>query len=254
MDDEYFVPTIVRRKDVGDNPSAASAIDSIHGSFTKPQESGFTRALLDSITEIPVHSPAGLYLRNATSYDVDLRRLCNVIERITRGLYFHEFKIPLPDDQQCATYALDGFRSAGSEVNATIGRVLVHALSGRMRTFGDKVFRYWVQRVDGPTSITLWAFLVYGYVEFMAITMPRNKIQRCGDLPTKLMQNHSSSESEGGTGVVPTGLLPLFPAYPGLTSWAKLFRRFAAGFRPILVHRSPKPSGRWVMCTAKMSP
>lgn len=73
------------------------------------------------------------------------------------------------------TYALDGFASERSEVNATIGRMLNHALSGKKRTFGNKVFTYWVQRVDGPAPIALWAFLVYGCVEFIAFTMPSNK-------------------------------------------------------------------------------
>ncbi len=34
--------------------------------------------------------------------------------------------------------------------------------------------------------------------------------------------------------------LHLFPLYPGLTSWAKLFRRSAAGLRWISVHSSPR--------------
>ena len=175
LDDEYFVRMIAMRRDVGDNPSAAFAIDAVHRSFTKPHKAGFTRALIESINELPVYSPAGLYVGHATSYDVDLQRLCNVIERITRGLYFHEFKVRLPDDQGCKTYALEGFASAGLEVSAKIGRIWNHALSGRKCTFGNKVFTYWVQRVDGSASITLWAFLVYGCVKFMAFTMPGNK-------------------------------------------------------------------------------
>jgi hypothetical protein len=174
LDDEYFVRMVAMRRDVGDSSSAAFAIDAVHRSFTKPQKIGFTRALLDSITELPVYSPAGLYLGKATSYDVDLRRLCNVIERTTRGLHLDEFKVRLPDDQRCVTYALDGLASAGSEANATIGRLLNHVLSGKKRIFGNKVFTYWVQRVDGPTSTTLWAFSVYDCVGFMAFTMPSN--------------------------------------------------------------------------------
>lgn len=81
-----FVRMIAMRRDVGDNSSAAFAIDAVQRSFTKPQKIGFTRALLESISELPVYSPAGLYLGHAPSYDVDLRRLCNVIERTTRGL------------------------------------------------------------------------------------------------------------------------------------------------------------------------
>jgi len=163
---------ITMRRDVADNPSATFAADAVHRSFTKPHKIGFTRALLESIKERPVYTPAGLYLGHATSYDVDLQRLCKVIERTTRGLYFHEFKARLPDGHRCVTYALDGFASADSKVNAKIGRVLDHALSGKERTFGNKTFTYWVQRIDGANFATLWAFLVYGCVRFLAFTMP----------------------------------------------------------------------------------
>jgi hypothetical protein len=175
LDDEYFVRMIALRRDVADNPSAAFAIDAIHRSFTKPHKIGFTRALLKSINELPVHTPAGLYLGQATSYDVDLQRLCNVIERTTRGLYFHEFGARLPADHRCVTYALDGFASLGPEVNATIGRVLNHARSGKKRTFGNNAFTYWVRRLDDPNPATLWAFIVYGCIGFMAFTMPSSK-------------------------------------------------------------------------------
>ena len=175
LDDEYFVRMIAMRRDVGDNPSATFARDAVHRSFTKPNKIGFTRALLNSISELPVHTPAGLYLGHATSYDVDLKRVCNVIERTTRGLYFHEFEVRLPDDHRCVTYALDGFVSAGPEVNATIERAWNQAVSGKKRTFGSNVFTYWFQRLDGSNPATLWAFLVYDCVRFIAFTMPSNQ-------------------------------------------------------------------------------
>jgi hypothetical protein len=166
---------IVMRRDVGDNPSSAFAVDAVHRSFTKPHKIGFTRALLKSINELPVHTPAGLYLGHVATYDVDLQRLCKVVERTTRGLYFHEFGVRLPDDHRCVTYALDGFASAGAEANATIGRILNHACSGEKRTFGNKAFTYWVRCLDNPNCTTLWAFLVFGCVGFMAFTMPSKK-------------------------------------------------------------------------------
>src|SRR6185437_12606539 len=47
LDDEYFVRTIVMRRDVGDSPDAASALAAVHRSFTNPKKMGFTRALID---------------------------------------------------------------------------------------------------------------------------------------------------------------------------------------------------------------
>jgi hypothetical protein len=159
------------------NPAAAFARDAVHRSFTKLHKIGFTRAVLESIAEFPVNTPAGLYLGYATTYEVDLQRLCKVIQRTTRGLHFYEFKAPLPDDHRCVTYALEGFKSASSEIKARMQLFLDCALSGKKRTFGNDAFVYWVRRLDDANPATLWAFVVYGCVEFVALTMPNPSIR-----------------------------------------------------------------------------
>ena len=168
LDDEYFVRMIAIRNDVGRHPAIAPVIGAIHRSFTKPSKIRFTGALLRSMKKSPVYSKAGLYLGHAPSYDVDLQRLCRVIERTTRGLYFSEFKVRLPDDHECKTYALDGF----SNDNPDVARLLAIALAGKQRTFGNDVFSFWVRQIE---PATLWAFVVYGRVGFMALTAPRNR-------------------------------------------------------------------------------
>jgi hypothetical protein len=163
---------VTMRHDVADNPVAASVLDAVHRSFTKPKKLDFTRALLRSIKEFPVYSAAGLYLGHAASYDVDLQRLCRVIERTTRGFYFNEFKVRLPDDQRCKTYALDGFSFQDPNATASVKRLVDLAFSGKSRVFGKKVFAYWLRKIDGPTPVTLWAFVVYSRVVFLALTLP----------------------------------------------------------------------------------
>jgi hypothetical protein len=178
LDDEYFMRMLAMRKDVGDNPSAEFARDAVRRSFTKPNKLGFTRALLCSISELPVHTPAGIYLGHVPSYGVNLQRLCKVIERTVRGLYFEECNARLPDDYRCVTYALDGFAAANPKVIASLRQVWNQALSGKKRAFGSETFTYWFRHVDGAESSTLWAFVVYGHVEFMSFTVPRDDSSR----------------------------------------------------------------------------
>jgi hypothetical protein len=109
----------------------------------------------------------------AATYDVDLQRLCRVIERITRGLYFEELQARLLDDQRCVTYALDGFSFQNPNDRTKVKQLVDLAFSGRSRVFGQNVFKYWLQQIDGATPATVWAFLVYSLVEFVALTLPR---------------------------------------------------------------------------------
>lgn len=169
-------------REVGDNPTAAFAREAVHRSFTKPNKIAFTRALINSMKEIPVYSPAGAHVSHATAYDVNLDRLCKVIERTMRGLHFHEFKARLADDTKCVTYALDGFATADLENSARIREIWQLALSGQKRMFGDNVFAYWFQSLD-PASATLWAFVVYGCVGFIGFTRPQTENAEGSVLP-----------------------------------------------------------------------
>lgn len=116
LDDEYFVRMISMRSGTADNPSASAARDSALRSLTKPAKRRFANSLLGSAKDFAVYSPSGIYLGQSMSYDVDLKRLCNVIERTTCGLFSHEFGQRLPDGDRCKAYAIDGFDLAIPEV------------------------------------------------------------------------------------------------------------------------------------------
>lgn len=177
LDDEYFARMVTMRHDVADHPAAALVLEGVHRSLTKPQKQKFTSALLRSVREFSVHSDAGLYLGEAASCDVDLARLCKVIERTTRGLYFHEFGTRLPDDYRCKVYSLDGFSLRDRAVVTSLKRLLNAAQSGKTRVFGQKVFTYSVLRIEQPKALTVWAFLVYSRVIFFALTYASDLVQ-----------------------------------------------------------------------------
>jgi len=161
---------VAMRHDVADHPAAKQVVEAVHRSYTKPKKKGFARALLNSVQFLDVHSKAGLYLGKAAAYDVDLDRLCRVTRRITLGLFYHELGFRLPDGYRCDIYTIDGFRQTDAESVANLKQLVDHALQPKPRIFGHKVFTYWFQRVNGAQFATLWAFLVYSRVAFLAFT------------------------------------------------------------------------------------
>jgi len=101
-----------------------------------------------------------------------LDRLGKVVERTTLGLFFHEIGTPLPRDYRCVVYAIDGFAKIDGTSEENLRRLVDQALCGRVRVFGEKVFSYWFQRVEGKEFTTLWAYLFYSRVGFLAMTLP----------------------------------------------------------------------------------
>lgn len=172
LDDEYFIRMVAMRHDVADHPAASQAIEAVHRSFTKPRKQGFTRALVNSIRYVDIHSKGGLYLGKAASYDVDLDRLCRVIRRTTIGLLFDHLGMRLPEGHECTVYAIDGFGAAALGDGTPAKQLIDQALLGEPRVWGTKVFTRWFQVLQGPPAATLWAFLVYSRVAFVALTGP----------------------------------------------------------------------------------
>jgi len=89
--------------------------------------------------------------------------------RTTRGLYFPKFSERLPDTYGCAVYALAGIAADTPGVAPALHRLVARALVDPPMVFGDKVFAYWVLPVEGPA--TVWFYLLYGRVVFLAATM-----------------------------------------------------------------------------------
>lgn len=172
LDDEYFIRMITMRHDVAEHPAASQILEKVHRSFAKPRKRGFTQSLLNTVKELDLKSREGLYLGRAASYEVDFKRLCRVIERITLGLYFDEIGARLPSGYRCIVYAIDGFGNSDNTEEANLRRLVDQALLGKVRIFGSKVFSYWFQRVEGAEFATLWAHLVYSRVAFLAMTLP----------------------------------------------------------------------------------
>ena len=164
---------VAMRDDVGDHPAAQQAIDAVHRSFSRPSKRAFNRALINSINYQDARSDGGIHLGKRPAYDVDLSRLCRVIERVTRALFFHEVGTRLPGDHECTVYALDGFADADVQAHRDLQTLLDQALRGKCRSFGEKVFSYWGQQIEGEEeAATLWAFLVFSRVAFIALTGP----------------------------------------------------------------------------------
>ena len=68
---------------------------------------------------------------------------------------------------------MDGFRNLDVTSTSVLKKLVDQALRPTPRIFGHKVFTYWAQRVEGDPLATLWAFLFYSRVAFLAFTVPK---------------------------------------------------------------------------------
>lgn len=175
-DDEYFRLVLSMRYDTGDHPAVRGILPSVYRSLENPNKRGLQVALAKSFCRIPVLSPERRIRGLAAGYDVDLRRLGRVAERITRGLFFHELGYRVPDDFCVRVYSPEGLR--GSESCVDDGFIcFVERLTRTPSTVLSRgVFAYWFQRIQERTHWSAWVLTFYERVPFLGLVVPRNAV------------------------------------------------------------------------------
>ena len=129
--------------------------------------------ILGSNTRISVNTPGGIYLADRTAFAWPAHYHDPIIEKITRGLYFHEFKEVLPATAAIKVYwckTLEDIYSYTRQVNPDM-RQLWHELPDK-RNAGKSAFRYCFGRAAEDPVYTVWIFDFYGAHFAAAYTSP----------------------------------------------------------------------------------
>jgi hypothetical protein len=173
-DDEYFRLMISMRHDTGDHPAVKRILPALYRSLEKPKKRGFRQAVFNSIRTVDIMTATGIYVGAASAYNVDLPRLDRVAARITRGLYFHESGMRVPEDFHVKAHSLDGFDWIDSSLNAQLSDMLGRVLNSTPpRILGENVFAYWFQPTIDNSMASLWVLKFYERVIFFAMVVPK---------------------------------------------------------------------------------
>jgi hypothetical protein len=175
-DDEYFRLMISMRHDTGDHPAVRQILPTIYRSLQKPKKKGFQQSLFKNIDELNVFSKGGIYLGRSARYNVDLQRLNRVVERITKGLYFHEFNSCVPESRETKAFSVSEITFMDQEAQKCIIDIWKKVIRSTLKVFGNKVFAYWFQLVQGDPTVSAWVLLFYEKVWFLCFITPKENM------------------------------------------------------------------------------
>jgi hypothetical protein len=164
-DEEYFLVAVLAEATVG-SQTANRVLDRLsedHSSGRR-KRTGLAISLLDKVRHIDVHSPSGIYLGRASGVELDTERANRVLEKILRGLYFHQLGTALPIDARV-------FVEIKPDLTRLRSPVIAAALSQPPHALGD-VFTYRVFRLPEGRHTTAWALGFYDTVLAIGVTGP----------------------------------------------------------------------------------
>jgi hypothetical protein len=103
---------------------------------------------------------------------VDLERICRVVGRTVRGLYYHETGSRLPTGYDVLTITDEMLCDHGQEViDDTINNFLIPFGNIPEKVFGEQVFAYRHALMPEPFA-SAWLLTFYGSVAFLCLTGP----------------------------------------------------------------------------------
>ena len=154
-DDEYFRLSVLASHRVQHHPLAQKAFESIRSSLRRPSAWKFAQQVHDSLDEVELHSPAGLYLGRQGVMALSRPRVERVCERITRGLFFLEMGVPVPDSYSVyGTPKEYGFRKLIS--------VVPKGNFEPWKVVGNECFRYTYAKTQEDPNCSMWLGVFYG--------------------------------------------------------------------------------------------
>lgn len=171
LDDELFRLSLVLREEVEAHPKASQVLQTAMRGLNRPERPALRQAILKSARNVERFSPGGIYLGNNKEYALPLKRIVEVSNRITRGLYFHHIGEPLPKEYtvdsrpaQCLNlsddFALDSLLK------------LIGLINPQVFSVADGAFRYRFGICEDNPEASFWVFIFFDTLAYVAFTIP----------------------------------------------------------------------------------
>jgi hypothetical protein len=175
-DEEYFRLKLCMSQEVGDHPEARKNRDIIFRSLYRKEAKGLKNSFVQDVRKVQLRTSGGLYLGKRYIFDVDLKRIFNVVEKIVRGLYYHEKGYKLDDGCEVDVHSNDTLMDNSPEVLEDIKEKILTPLSSKIPVIlGTQTFSYRFQIMDEDPRFSVWLLTFYGNVSFLSLTGPQRE-------------------------------------------------------------------------------
>ena len=172
-DDEYFRSLLVREKRIDEHPQARKVNQSFIRSLDRKKAPGFRKSILDNVFSVEMSTLGGIYIGREWGYYVENDRLDRVLARITKGLFWKDCGMRLPDDYGIICW--DAYRLAELDRDAQVEfyNNFAPMIGPPKMKIGDNTFCYWYRLDDDGVFKTAWVLGFYSRIFFYCITWPK---------------------------------------------------------------------------------
>lgn len=169
-DDEFFRNVLANDDRIEKHPEAEEIVATYERSLQRPQARGLRIAMLRNRTRFPLTSPAGV-IYEGTALKTDFTRERKVIERFVKGLFYHEFQKPHPNDNSISVYSTRHMDKGKEDLNSVL-ELINFIKPENKKTIGNEVFSYGYAIADDHPNGTFWVLTFYKAMPFFVYSIP----------------------------------------------------------------------------------
>jgi hypothetical protein len=168
-DDVYLRDVLIAHREAGDGPEVRDVLQAAVRSISYTEQAKYTSRFFSAVRLVNPITPAGILLPRDTALVLDTNRLERIIERIVRGLFYHEFRERIPYEYGVHSFCVtDRLRQFPAETRSFIGDVFPVFNWSPIRVVQDGVFSYRLSLVPRDPFMSFWLFAFYAKVHFYA--------------------------------------------------------------------------------------
>ncbi len=169
LDDEYFRWFITTSS--SDMPKAQKLV--CERIFKRSRKRpALLQSIMKGAIKVDIFSRGGIFIKQAPAFKYNKARIQSIIEKIAKGLYWHEKKQPF-DDKHCEIKFVLYPPPPNKQPPPPPEGWQRAILSSPLNTIGDgKTFAYHYYADPGDDRITIWLLLFFEITGFLVMTMP----------------------------------------------------------------------------------
>lgn len=174
-DDEFFRNVLVNDDRIEKNPEAEEIVTTNERSLQRPQARGLRIAMLRARTRFPLTSPTGV-IYEGTALTTDFTRERKVIERVTKGLFYHEFQRLHPNENTMSVYSTRHMDEGEEGLNSVL-ELINYIKPENKKTIGNEVFSYGYAITEDHPNGTFWVLTFYKAMPIFVYSIPTAPIE-----------------------------------------------------------------------------
>jgi hypothetical protein len=171
-DDEFFRLVLVMNEKTKGNAAREAIVPAVKRSLLRFRAQGLASKFWSSTRSMDRFTADGLYVGEGLLFSTDAKRLDRTATRIVQGLFFHEFREPVPRDHDTSVINLQRLPTVDPVIREGMSEFIQATLSEPERTFGP-AFSYWILRSPNGPHRAHFVLKFYGSLEYYAQVQPR---------------------------------------------------------------------------------